>query len=707
MSAALSQRFRLGDLVLAAFVIAITALLLVPLPTWLLDILLSLNLCLSLLLLLVGLYTPNALALLAFPSLLLLTTLFRLSLNVASTRLILTQADAGRVIETFGTFLIRGEIAVGIIIFLIITIVNFIVISRGASRVSEVAARFALDSMPGKQGAIDSDFRSGSISREEAERRREQLRKESQLYGSMDGAMKFVQGDAIAGFFIIMTNIIGGLYVGVGAGMSFSDALGTYTVLTVGDGLVSQIPALLISICAGIVVTRVSSGENTTLGSDVGAQLFNKPAAVIFSGLLLLSVGVLPGLPHLAFISVGMLFVIAGSMMRRSPALAGVPHAALQQLEYNPKSMRLLESGAAQDEDLSGTQSLQINLDAQVLHRIFSSDAEHYRVFWRNLQRDFYDFSGMRLPELKVGSDLRLPACNYTVLHRNVPCERGKVLLDSCLVEMHAECAAQLGLPVLLEDQHPLYGSKVFWATQSSALRRICKAAGIQTFDFFEFIGLRACRFFLRHPEELIGIDQTHELLKEFETRSPGFIAEALGQNFLPIPRLTEVLQSAVRDGVSLRDSRQIIEAVASYCSLNSVTLADQENFDLADLLMHIRTSCRRQILARLVSEDDRLKVFVLSTELESVFEDSELSQGPNPRLGLAPEVFQAVRKSLSELIDQHQRRGVGAASVLCRPDIRPKVANFIFANDENLSTLSFDELDSKILVENIGLWSV
>ncbi|NMC63443.1 MAG: FHIPEP family type III secretion protein, partial [SAR324 cluster bacterium] len=229
-------------------------MLVIPVPTWLLDILLVFNLSFSLLLLIVGLYMPNSLALLAFPSLLLITTLFRLALNVASSRLILSEAYAGEVINAFGSFLIRGEVIVGIIIFTIVTIVNFIVIAKGSSRVSEVAARFTLDALPGKQMMIDSDLRANLINAETARQRREDLQRESMLYGSMDGAMKFVQGDAIAGFFVIFTNIIGGMYLGLRGGMSFSAAVQTYTVLTVGDGLVSQIPALLISVCAGLVV---------------------------------------------------------------------------------------------------------------------------------------------------------------------------------------------------------------------------------------------------------------------------------------------------------------------------------------------------------------------------------------------------------------------------------------------------------------------
>ena len=345
---------RHSDVIVALFVVAITTMLLIPLPTGLLDFLLAINISVGLLLLLVGLYTPNALTLLAFPSLLLLTTLFRLGLNVASTRLILSQADAGRVIDAFGTFLIQGELVVGVIIFVIITIVNFIVIAKGSARVSEVAARFALDALPGKQMAIDLDLKSGLIDSREAHERREQLRRESQLYGSMDGAMKFVQGDAIAGFFIILTNVIGGMYLGISDGMSFADAIQTYTRLTIGDGLVSQIPALLISVCAGIVVTRVSSADDATLGADVEEQLFAKPGTLLFSGLLLVLIGLFPGLPWAPFILVGGIFIVSSMLLKRSSRR--MPSYVPVKVEYPTQARALPSSLEAADVTVSETQ---------------------------------------------------------------------------------------------------------------------------------------------------------------------------------------------------------------------------------------------------------------------------------------------------------------------------------------------------------------
>jgi type III secretion protein V len=271
---------RYKDGIFAVFVLAIAAALIVPLPTPLLDLLITLNVGLSFLLLLVCLYIPTPLSLLTFPSILLLSTLFRLALNVASCRLILSNGDAGTVIHAFGTFLIRGELIVGFIIFFIITAVNLLVISRGAGRVAEVAARFALEGLSGNQVAIDSDLRTGLLTAEEAHKRRDGLRQESQLYGAMDGAMRFVQGDSLAGIIIIAANLVGGLYLGVQGGLDFASALQKYSILTVGDGLVSQIPALLTAICAGILVTRVEGDSQKSLGSDLVHQMFGKPSMV-------------------------------------------------------------------------------------------------------------------------------------------------------------------------------------------------------------------------------------------------------------------------------------------------------------------------------------------------------------------------------------------------------------------------------------------
>lgn len=695
------QRARRSDLVLAAFVVAITTMLLVPLPTPLLDVLLAANISFALLLLLVGLYMPNALALLAFPSLLLLTTLFRLALNVASTRLILSQGDAGRVIEAFGTFLIRGEIVVGIIIFTIITVVNFIVIARGASRVSEVAARFALDALPGKQMAIDADLRAGLVRPEEAQRRREELRKESQLYGAMDGAMKFVQGDAVAGFVIIFTNIIGGLYIGVSGGMGFSEAFHTYALLTVGDGLVTQIPALLISICAGIVVTRVASGENTTLGADVGAQLFTRPGTVMFSGAILFIIAALPGVPTAPFLLVGTGFVAAAlALQRRERASASGPD-----LDGTPRLTALPGGGAVSGADGEGADEpcVVVALDAFVLHGLYRTSPERYHAWWADLRLDFQNEVGVRLPAVRVVADDRAAAGTYRTSINGTLFDTGSIYLDAVLVECSPESAESMGIEIVALAEHPLGGHRVFWGRRSAALDEVVRAAQIRTLDFFEYIALRAAAALQRMPEEFFTLTEMHSLLKLVEKRHPGLLADAFKRNFMSVARFTEVFQELIREGVSVRDYRQIIEAVANYCSRFS-SLAEDE-FDLHEVVAFVRVARRRQLVGRLLSARRTLRVVTLDPPLTRIFEAAEV-ESPELPLSLDPDVLERCAAALEALIAPVRHRGMLPVSVLCGREVRHKVVNFLRTASVNVGVVTFDELEPSIGVEPVGIWA-
>ena len=690
-----------SDVVIGLLVLAVTALLLVPLPTWLLDILLSINLCISLLVLLVGLYTPNALAMLSFPSILLLTTLFRLSLNVASARLILTRGNAGTVIDTFGTFLISGQVMVGLIIFTIITIVNFIVISRGASRVSEVAARFALDSLPGKQMAIDADLRAGSITREEAERRREQLRQESQLYGSMDGAMKFVQGDAIAGVCIIFINIIGGLSIGLSNDLSFAQAVEQYTRLTVGDGLVTQIPALMISICAGIVVTRVSSFESTTLGSDIGSQLFKRPGVVFFSGLILGLVGLVPGLPHLSFLGVGAVFMLTAFLLSRRPNLqhAGAGRGILPTLEYQPNPAPLLPLA---DRDEPERPYVEIALDSNLLYRVFSADADRHTAWWREVQQDCWQDYGLRLPEIKVVADDGLHSCAYAVNFNRTRIDEGRLILDSVLIEANPEVADVIGIPILAEERHPLTGARMYWASQSSLQRRVTLAMSIRALDFMQFIMLRAADFFLRHPEDIFTLSDVHFLLKELEKRSPGLLQDALGAQFVSLSRLTEILQELVREGVSIREFRGVVESVAAYCSNNGLSADQPENFDLHDVVAFVRLNRKRQLIGRYLTARRSLKVVTLSEGLEQLLQE-HLSN--SLKQTLAPETFEVLRQKLAGLLEPLRTRGINQACLICRPEYRVALLEFLRLTGQRIGLLTFDELEAGVQLEPVGMW--
>jgi type III secretion protein V len=688
-----------SDFVLALFVVAIAAMLLVPLPTWSLDFLIAINISISVLLLIVGLYMRNALALLAFPALLLLTTLFRLGLNVASTRLILLQGDAGRVIEAFGTLLIRGEIVVGIIIFLIITIVNFIVIARGSSRVSEVAARFALDALPGKQMTIDSDLRSGLVTSEEAQQKRDELRKESQLYGSMDGAMKFVQGDAIAGFFIIVTNIIGGMYMGISSGLSVSDAAQTYTVLTVGDGLVSQIPALLISICAGVIVTRVSSGENSTLGSELGEQLLSGRGALIITGLLLLFIGLLPGLPPLQFMVLGMCFIGGGFYLNKKPKSAVSRELGL--IKDSASKFALPLPFLVANEAHPG-EKLLLYLDKDVLLKSFKLEIEKHLIWWEEFKLEFYDKTGINMPSLEVLPGSSLGPGEYSLWYAGNLIETSSVMISSLVIETNPDTAPLLGFEVVKETAHPLSGERVFWTSDSPHTRRLSEAFHLKTLNFVQFSAFRAARFFLSHPELVFGLSEVFDLLKSLEKRLPGFLNSSLNTSLITAPRLSEILQELVRQEINIKDFKQIIEMVAAYCSSSRI---QEEDYDLQDLVSSIRRGLRRKIVSGLSSHRRTLRVITLNEPLEEMLE-SLFIEGKDSSL-VEPDVYNRIEENLKKLTEPVRKHGLSPLSILCGADVRPLVAQFANNIGLKVSVFTFAELEPEFRLESVGVWSL
>lgn len=699
----MQSRLHYSDFVLTALVVAIAAMLIVPLPTPLLDILLVVNLSFSILLLLVGLYVANSAALYTFPTILLLSTLFRLGLNVASSRLILSEGNAGQVIEAFGTFLIRGEVLVGIIIFSIVTVVNFIVISKGAMRVSEVAARFALDALPGKQLVIDNDARAGVLSAEEARRKRDELRRESQLYGSMDGAMKFVQGDAIAGLFIILVNICGGMFMGVASGQSLPDAIQTYTVLTVGDGLVTQIPSLLTSICAGIIVTRVSSSEASSLSADLRAQLFGQPVVLFVTAGILVVFGLLPGIPALPFMTVGLIAAAAGLLLaRRLRSQGGME---LQPAEFSRMAGLPQPQGVGTDAE-SDAESIEVWLDSAVLFRSYRNAVPRYIVWWTQFRAALFGDVGLLMPNLRVVTDDLTASSSYRVTHGGVEMFSGRVLPDALLVEISSSQAPMLGLNVLLTEEHPVSGHKVFWTSNSPKIRRMLEAAAIKSYDFFEYIGLRIASFCLHHPEEFLSATDVHSLLRQIEKRHPGLIAEGFGREFVSVPKLVEILQELIRQGISVRDFRAVAEGVASYCSTNGVTLDNESTVNAASVVDHIRSGRRRQVLRRFIGPSKSIRVIALSAEVEQVLEEAQLG-GKSLPLALEPDTYDALCNGLQAVLKPTLEFGVVPVAILCSEDAKAKVFSVTRGAAKKLFVLTFGELDPGIGVEQIGLWEL
>jgi type III secretion protein V len=692
-----------SDVVLALFVISVACMLLVPLPTALLDLLLVVNLSFSILLLLVALYMQSALSLLAFPTILLLSTLFRLGLNVASSRLILSQGEAGAVINAFGNFLIQGEIVVGIIIFTIVTIVNFIVIARGATRVSEVAARFSLDALPGKQMAIDSDLRSGLIPAQEAQRRREDLRKESQLYGSMDGSMKFVQGDAIAGFFIILANIVGGLYLGISRGQAISEAMHTYTILTIGDGLVSQIPALLTSICAGIVVTRVSSGDNTTLGSDIGSQLFAQPSTLIITGFLITLVGLLPGLPVIPFVVVAIsFFVLAYIIQRRITRTGKALPVKREQIGISPVPALYAPS----EDEIFEKDVVVLRVDTAGLYRQYKAAPQRYLTYWRQFVDDFYALYGVLLPDLQVLPQDSLRSYSFEIYLQQTCLDSFSGEADWVLAEINPESAHSLGIEVFGECPHPFDGTRLTWALNNPLLQSYFDGEMVRCFDQLEFAILRIGALARHSPDYFISSAEIHAGLKHIEKRHPGFLGESLNRDFISISRFTEICYALVREGISIRDLRQIVEVLSQYCSTIGKDHLEDGVYDLAHIVAYFRVVRKKSLLNNQLSRDGYLRVITLSDKLEEYFLQSKNVGSPFATTHLGQENQKAV-SHLQAIIGPLLRRGVMPVSCICRPESRLNVATHVAQHYPFLSVFAFDELDPKTRLQQVGVWSI
>jgi type III secretion protein V len=686
-----------SDLVLMALVMAIAAMLIVPLPSPLLDLLLVLNLSLSILLLLVGLYVGSSSALFTFPSILLLTTLFRLGLNVASSRLILSQGEAGRVIEAFGTFLTGGEVVVGLIIFAIITVVNFIVISNGAARVSEVAARFALDALPGRQMMIDTDARAGVISADEASRKRDDLSRESQLYGSMDGAMKFVQGDAIAGIILILTNICGGMYMGISSGLGFSEAIQTYTVLTVGDGLVAQIPSLLTSICAGIIVTRVSSSERSSLSSDLQLQLFSQPIALVVTAGVLLFISLMPGIPMIPFIIAACALGGIGFWSSRHQ------HGGLS-IERKVSSNKGDFSALSGESDVNAEGTLVLSLDKGSLYRIYRARMADYANSWSVFKGAFYDDTGISLPGLNVVVDELLPHGTYCVRSFGIELLSGSIPDDSVLVETSITQAAVLGFKVLREEEHPVSGHRLFWTERSARNTTMLDAARIAHHDFFGFISLRLAQLIREHPEDVVSVTYIHSMLRQIEKRYPGLVADAFGKDFVSVPKLAEITQELIRQGVSIRDFRSIMECIAAYCSTAGIASAGESQVELAEVVHFVRASKRRQIVRRFVGSCAALPVLTLSPNVEGNFEDASADRWTTS-LAMAPELYDTLLQGLFAVVRPALAAGSLPIALLCSRGVKEKVISFVRMSGLRIFVTTLDEIDPSFPVMQIGVW--
>jgi type III secretion protein V len=643
---------RYSDLALAGLVVAIVGMMIVPLPTPLLDLLISVNIATGVVLLLVAIYVSDALKIATFPTLLLLTTLFRLALEVSATRLILLRADAGEVIRAFGNFVVAGNLVVGAVVFLILTMIQFIVISKGSERVAEVAARFTLDAMPGKQMSIDAELRAGHIDHDEARRRRAALARESQLFGSMDGAMKFVKGDAIAGIVVLAVNIVGGLIIGVlQRGMDVASAARTYTVLTIGEGLVSQIPALVISTSAGIIVTRVASEEEGAhLGRDIGLQVMAQPKAIAIAAGLLALLAIVPGLPGVPFVTLAAILGLVAWRLLRAPAVrdaAAIPAAAGGAPPGRGQPARA-EEGTASPVLTPIAVEVSGELGALLGPRGAGDAGSFAREIVPALRERLFAELGLPLPavRLRPGATGLAPTA-FVIRLNEVPLGRGDIPREAW---DGGEAGARLGDAVL-------------------ALVR-------------------------RYGHELFGLEETQALLDALERTHPALVREVVPKLISPV-LLTDVLRRLVEEGISLRNLRDILGALAEW--------APQERDPVA-LTEHVRVALRRAITYKHAGDGGVLAAYLLDPMIEDVVREAIQRTSTGSYLALEPQLSRDIINAVGRALGPE---GANGAVLLTGVEIRRFVRRLVETEHPGLAVLSFQELAPEAQIRPIARISV
>lgn len=692
-----------SEVVAAFFVLAVIFMMILPLPTWLVDTLIALNICLATLLIVFAMYLPGPLAFSTFPGVLLLTTLFRLALSITTTRLILLQADAGDIVQAFGDFVVGGDLVVGLVIFFILTIVQFLVITKGSERIAEVAARFSLDAMPGKQMSIDSDLRGGVIDAGEARRRRESLSRESQLFGAMDGAMKFVKGDAIAGLVIVAVNLLGGLAVGtLKHQMSAGDAVHVYSVLTIGDGLVAQIPALLISLTAGLIVTRVNT-ESTKVDANVGRemaeQILSQPKAWMIASSAMVFFAMVPGMPSLAFLVLGVItasvgftrFRTAQSLARQvvveeSPAdrQAEIYEGETDVRRFDPVKPYLLKVSA----DFSPAVSSQALV--QVVRRA------------RNI---IVSRLGMTLPSLDVEVSTALPKNGFAFLVNEIPKFTGTFQADLCVVFSPKESVIEALLSADSSCNAEVLQSEIIGEGESCWIPAHYKGSavsfGLVTEDAATYVARKIERVLLQTGSQFIGIQETHALLAWLESEQPELAKEL--QRSVPTAKFAEVLQRLASERVSLRSLRQIAEALIEW---------GQKEREAAILTEHVRVALRHQVCHEF-SKGGHLNAIFLSAALQSELRMAVKASQAGGYVALAPETTQQILTSLAEMISasvapaaqgDERRAPFGTPPALVVPGDVRRVVRKIIENDYfQLPVLAFTEITSDIHLHPLG----
>ncbi|RME74637.1 MAG: flagellar biosynthesis protein FlhA [Planctomycetota bacterium] len=662
----------------------IIALLVVPLPPALFDVLIASSIGFSVLLLLLVLHARRPLDLSTFPTLLLFATLFRLGLNVASTRLILLGGDAGNIIAGFGNYVIGGDLLTGLVVFLILIVIQFVVITKGANRISEVSARFTLDAMPGMQMAIDADLNAGAIDEAEARRRREDLARNAEFHGAMDGASKFVRGDSIAALVITAINLIGGMVVGLRSGMALPEAARTYSVLTVGDGLVSQIPALLVSTAAAVLVTKSSTKKN--LAMDMGAQFTSRPRAQRAAAAIVAGFALVPGLPALPFLALGGALWLLG---RRAEGRSA--EQAEQAAESEAERQASAEAQPAPVEELLAVDRLALEVGYRLIPLVEGGARGGVLGRIQALRRQFATRLGIVLPPVRVRDNLQLEPGDYAILIGGCRVAKGTLLPGHYLAMRGPHAITDIEG---IDTVEPAFGLAAKWVPESA--RATAELAGWTVVDTTSVLITHLTEVLRRHAAELLSRDDVSALLEGVKKRAPVLVDE-LVPGVLSLGQVHAVLRALLREKVSIRPLEQILEALADY---------GPQTKDVATLTEMVRQRVARSIVADHVDAEGRLYAITLDPRLEQQLEEllaGARSQGA--REGGAARL-QQVAERVVETLRNAPSRGAEPV-VLVRPSIRRMLSEVLQSVRANASVLSYSEVASVEHVESLGVVSL
>ena len=654
------------------------AMLMLPLPPFLLDMLFSFNIALSLVILLAVVYVMRPLEFAAFPTVVLMATLLRLALNIASTRVVLLHGHdgpgaAGKVIEAFGEFVIGGNFAVGLVVFAILTIINFVVVTKGATRVSEVTARFTLDAMPGKQMAIDADLNAGLLTQEQARDRRQEVREEADFYGSMDGASKFVRGDATAGILILIINIVGGFFVGVMQhGLSAGEAARTYTLLTIGDGLVAQVPALMLSIAAAVIVTRATRRQD--MGQQLVAQVFGQPRALAVAGVVLGVMGLIPGMPNIAFLLLGgMCGGAAWLMHKRSRETRQKLAEAVTETPAATTPAERLELGW---EDVASVDPLGLEVGYRLIPLVDVHQGGELMGRIKSVRRKLSQELGFLVPAVHIRDNLDLAPNAYRITLMGVPMGEAEVHNERLMAINPGQVHGSLQG---IATQDPAFGLEAVWI--ESGQRELAQSYGYTVVDPATVIATHLSHILQNHAHELLSHQDVQQLLDRLAASAPKLVEDLVPKR-LPLGVVVKVLQNLLAERVPIRNTRSIVESLAEHAG---------QSQDPGVLTAAVRVALGRQIVQEITGLGTEVPVITLAPELEQILMNS-LAGGGVAGAAVEPGLAERLQQSVADAARRQEVSGEPAV-LLVAPQLRPWLARFTRHVAQNLHVLAYNEV--------------